>query len=230
MFEVSVQTNLREFARGLRDVAQRQMPFAVAMGLNRLAERAIDAEQKNESKVLDRPRPFTQNALRVRKASKGNPTAVVYMMDRTAKYLRPYQFGGRNALNSKVLLKPVQSEKDLDQFGNLPRRYMAQMKGRSDVFVGTVQTKAGPVTGLWQRSTEEKRVKVTRTGKDGAERIHRTAKAINATGQLKLLVKFEDAHEARQYLDWFGVAERVINSNFSADMRWALQRALSTKR
>lgn len=230
MVEFDIARGLKQFERGLDNMARRQLPFATALAATALARQAVADEQENERKVLDRPRPFTENAIRVIPARKDRP-AVVYMQDITARYLRPYEFGGSNVLNSKVLLKPVQAMKDLDQYGNLPRRYLRQMKGRADVFVGTVKTKRGPITGLWQRTTDEgARVKVTRVGKNGVVRVSKTAKALNTSGALKLLVAFDQAHPVRQHLDWFGVAERSINKHFGAAMSQALAKALATAR
>jgi hypothetical protein len=228
--DISVRTNVKAFQAKINAVANKQIPFAVATALNDTAAHVSNAEKKNEVDRLDRPRPFTQNALRVLKARKDRLYAQVVMMDITARYLEPYEFGGLNVLNSRALLKPIDAKKDLDQYGNLPRTFMSRMRGRSDVFVGTVQTKIGPVSGVWQRTVEEgtKTIPIARVGKDGKLKLGRTRKGINTSGKLKLLVKFTDAHVARQNLDWFGVAQRVISRSFDRRMKVAMAKALST--
>jgi hypothetical protein len=233
MFTIDVRTNLRAFTRAMDAFASKQLPFATAQALSTLAQMAADAEKVNEAKVLDRPRPFPVNAIRVRRATKASQRAVVWMMDKTAEYLRPYQFGGLNRLNSRALLKPIAAVTDLDQYGNLPRGFTRSLKGRSDIFVGTVQTKNGPVDGIWQRATEQdapKPLKTTVNAKTGRVTVRKVAGFVpqHQGRNLRLLVKFADAHPVRQNLDWFGVAQRTVVGNFNREMGRALARAIAS--
>jgi hypothetical protein len=230
MFTINLQTNIRDFSRSVSAFASKQVPFASAQALTAIARRVAEVEKQNEAKVLDRPRPFTQNALRVRAATKDRMTAVVWMMDLTAKYLEPYEFGGKNVLNGRALLKPVGAVANLDQYGNLPRNFMRNLRGRADIFIGGVQTKNGVVNGVWQRTLDAgaRSVAVARVGRDGKVRMGKTGKGLNTSGHLKLLVKFEDAHVARQHLDWFGVARRVVEREFKREFGKALARAIAT--
>jgi len=231
-FQINVKTNIDKFQRDISAAAYRQLPFATAQALTALARRVDAAEEANEEQVLDRPRPFTKNAIGVIPARKGNMQAVVFMKDITAHYLEPYQFGGMNKLNSRALLKPVGAMKDLDRFGNLPRNYLRSLRGRSDIFIGAVKTKHGLVKGVWQRSVDEatKSVPVARLTRKGQLRMGKTKKALNTSGSLKLLVKFDDAHEATQHLDWFGVAGRTVQKHFNREMGRALAKAIATAR
>lgn len=221
----NVQTNIRAFEKKLSAFAYKQLPFATAQALTELGQLVVSAEQANEKKVLDRPRPFTTGAIGVRKANKARMEATVFVKDITAAYLEPYQFGGTNKLNSKALLKPVEAVKDLDEFGNLPRNFLRKLKGRADIFVGVVQTRSGPVNGVWQRdmSVDLELPLTTRGGK-----VRQAKHRLNTSGRLILLVKFTDAHPAKQYLDWFGVAQRTIAKNFNRAMGKALARAIAS--
>lgn len=226
-FSINIRSNVKAFEKKVAAAAFKQIPFATAQALNAIAKEVIAAEQKNEHVVLDRPRPFTTSALTVRRATKVTMQATVFMKDITAAYLEPYEFGGRNKLNSKALLKPVEAVKDLDQFGNLPRNFLRKLKGRKDIFIGGVRTKAGIVQGVWQRDTsvDIELPLVTRTGK------LRTPKArMNTSGKLVLLVKFDDAHQVKQHLDWFGVAQRTVARTFNREMGKALARAIASAR
>lgn len=224
-FELNIRTNIKAFEKQLSAFAHKQLPFATAQALTALAKSVVVAEQANEKKVLDRPRPFTTDAIGVRKANKARMEATVFVKDITAAYLEPYQFGGKNMLNSRALLKPVDAVRDLDQFGNLPRNFLRKLKGRADIFIGTIQTKAGPVNGVWQRDTsvDVELPLFTRTGKLRAPKARR-----NTSGKLVLLVKFTDAHPATQYLDWFNVASRTVAKNFNREMGKALARAIAS--
>ena len=223
----NVKTNIAAFEKKISALAHKQLPFATAQALTAIAKTVVVAEQANEQKVLDRPRPFTTGAIGVVRANKARMEAKVFLKDITAAYLEPYQFGGTNKLNGRALLKPVEAVKDLDQFGNLPRNFLKKLRGRKDIFVGTIQTKAGPVNGVWQRSVEAGAAVATLT-KSG--KIRNTRKGTNTTGHLLLLVRFTDAHPVRQYLDWFKVAERTVAKNFNREMGKALARAVASAR
>jgi hypothetical protein len=223
---IDIRSNIKEIERRLSALAWKQVPFATSQALNALGRTTIKMEQANEQKELDKPKPFTTGALRLIGASKGRQYVTIRMLDATARYLAPYQDGGKNTLNGKALLKPVGAMTSLDQFGNLPRSLLRQLKGRSDVFIGRVQTKAGIVSGVWQRSVAEGSRVQARKG----SKVVRTSKGLNTGGHLKLLIKFEDAHDVKQNLDWFGVAERHINSQFNKEFGKALAKAMATAR
>ncbi len=224
-FDINIKTNIKAFEKGLSALAFKQIPFATAQALNAIAAAAVVAEQKNEQKVLDRPKPFTTGAIGVRRATKASMSATVFVKDITAAYLEPYEFGGKNKLNSRALLKPVDAVTDLDQFGNLPRNFLRKLKGRKDIFIGAVRTRIGLVNGVWQRSVDVGApvAVITKSGK-----IRNTRKATNTSGKLVLLVKFEDAHQVKQHLDWFGVAKRAVTHNFNREMGKALARAIAS--
>lgn len=224
-FSINLQTNIKAFEKKVSALAYKQLPFATAQALNAIAKDVQLAEQRNEQQVLDRPRPFTTGAIGVVKATKTNMEARVFVKDITAAYLEPYEFGGKNKLNSKALLKPVGAVKDLDQFGNLPRNFLRKLAGRRDIFIGPVRTKSGVVNGVWQRSVAEGAAvaTVSRTGK-----VRKTMKGTNTSGHLVLLVKFEDAHEAKQRLDWFGVAGKTVARQFNKRMGAALAKAIAS--
>lgn len=231
--EFNIRTNIDRFAKGLNDFAKSQVPFATAQALTAVTKIAAQAEQANEKKVLDRPKPFTTGAVFVIGARKSNLTARLVMKDRTAAYLEPYQFGGKNKLNSKALLKPVGSEKDLDQFGNLPRNLVKRLLARSDVFVGPVKTKAGIVNGVWQRVQAEGAARPTTTyvnarGKVVTRKVQGYVPASRDDRRLRLLIRFTDAHSTRPRLDWFSVAHRSVTHSFQKEFGRALARAIAT--
>lgn len=206
MFTLSVKADIRKVAKSLDDLARKQLPFATAQAINATAEKVRLAERDNMSKVLDAPTPFTQNAIAIKRATKSNQVALVYVKPIAAAYLLPYEIGGTNKLNSKALLKPVGAK--VNQYGNLPRNLVKRLSSRSNVFVGKVQTKAGLVDGVWQRT------KKTRGKRAG----------------LKLMVKFEDAHAVRQRLDFRGVGKRVVGATFPRELDAAVAKALATAR
>lgn len=211
MLTVDVRSNVLAVERKLDDFALRQMPFAVATALTMLAKDVQDAEKKSLPRTFDKPTPFTVNSIRIIPAKKNLWQAEVFVMDKAAEYLYPYEVGGLHKLIGKGItwLEPAQYGM-LNAYGNFPKNTLARLKAQRSVFVGTVATKVGKISGVWQRIDKS-------SGK----------KSPKGRG-LKLLIKFGDAHPARQHLD-FGVrGERVIRANFNKRMGAALARAIAT--
>jgi hypothetical protein len=227
--QINVKSNLAAIEKKISAAAFKQIPFAAAQTLTALGRLVAQAEKVNEASVLDRPKPFTQDAVGVIGATSKSQQATVFLKDITARYLAPYEFGGPNALNSKAVLTPIAATTDLDQFGNLPRNWMAKLRGRKDIFIGTIRTKNGPVNGVWQRSVEDgAAVSVTKLTKKGVLRTTKTRRGTNTSGKMKLLVKFTDAHAVKQHLGWFDVADRVVKRHFDSVMGKNLARALAS--
>ncbi|HEX7906846.1 MAG TPA: hypothetical protein VF534_01970 [Paraburkholderia sp.] len=206
MFSISVRADVKKISRALDDVVRKQLPFATAQALNATAEKLKAAEQDNMRKVLNAPTPFTVGAIGIKKATKSNPVAIVYVKPIAAAYLLPYEIGGLNKLNSKALLKPVGAK--VNQYGNLPRNLVKRLISKPNAFVGKVKTKAGIVDGVWQRT------KKTRGKQAG----------------LKLMVKFEDAHVTNQRLGYRALAKRMVPATFRAQLDVAMAKALVTAR
>jgi len=197
---------MKSLSRTLDGFAKKQLQFATAQAINATAEIVKRAQQDNMKKVLDAPTPFTVNSIGIKKATKANLNATVFVKPVAAAYLLPYETGGKNKLNSQALLKPVNAK--VNQYGNLPRNLVKRLTAKPNVFVGKVQTKDGLVDGVWQRT------KKTRGKKAG----------------LKLMVKFEDAHEATQHLDYGGVAKRVVGAVFRVELEKAMAKAMASAR
>lgn len=204
MFDISIRHDLDKLQKKLTGVASRQLQFASARTLTTLAQQTAAEEQKNMAKVLDRPTPFTVKSVKVRAARKDGLYATVFIQDKAAAYLEPYEFGGTNKLNSKALIKPVNLK--LNQYGNLPKAKLKQLKERADIYIGKIKTKSGEVDGVWQRLKPTK-------GKPGG---------------LKLLIRFADAHPVRQHLGYFSLAEKIVRKNFRQVMGRELAKAISS--
>ncbi|WP_186129678.1 hypothetical protein [Burkholderia gladioli] len=139
MLTLSVKSDVRALARTLDALARKQLPFATAQALNATAEQVRDAERENMRKVLDKPTPFTLNSVAIKRASKSNPVALVYVKPIAVSYLLPYEIGGKNKLNSLALLKPVAQK--VNQYGNLPRNAIKRLLANPNVFAGAVTFK-----------------------------------------------------------------------------------------
>jgi hypothetical protein len=214
MFYIDVKADVKAIQRKMTALAYKQMPFATARALTVIAQRVQKAERANMKAVLDRPAPFTLSGVGVKAARKEDLEALVIVKDITARYLEPYEFGGLNVLNSRALLKPVNIP--LNAYGNIPKGEMKQYMGRPDVYVGTIRGKDGKlINGVFQRES----VVVGR---------RKPGKRANVTGRLRILIRFADAHDATQHLDWFVVAEKLVRAEFKRELTKQLSLALMT--
>ena len=204
MFDISIKPDLRGLEKSLNGFAYQQLPFAVAQGLTVIAKRVADAEVENMQRVLDRPTPFTLKSVGVKGATKSSQEATVFIKDVAAAYLEPYEFGGMNKLSGRALLRPANV--NVNQYGNLPRKKLAQLKARKDIFIGAIKTRNGQVNGVWQRVPPQR-------GKPAS---------------LKLLIKFEDAHEVTQRLGWRDLAQKVVRANLDRELGKALAKAIAS--
>lgn len=225
---IRVTSNARDLARGLNDFIQRQVPFAIAQGINRTAQRVAEGEEENLAGTLVNPSPFTMNSVGVKRAKKSSPTAVVYMKDIAAGYLEPFETGGVHKLNSRALLNPKNLR--LNQYGQLPRGTLAALKGRPDVFIGAVKTASGEtINGVWQRPTNTKRVTLLNArGKRLGKLNKLDATQNNGRGKLKLLIRFGDALPVKQHLDWGKRAKQIVDQWIDRDLAEALGAAMRT--
>ena len=201
---ISVRSNLKQIERSLSAFAYKQVPFATAQALTTLAKQVKEAEVKNLSTHLDRPTPFTLRSMGIKRARKGYPEAVIFVKDIQARYLTPVEFGGKQVLNSKAVIRAVHAT--LNQYGNIPRTALARIKGRTDVFIGPVKGRAGIINGVWQRLPPTK-------GKPAS---------------LKLIFKFEDARPVKPILGYHTLAKKIITANFNKTFGQALAKAIAT--
>lgn len=228
MISISVRSNAANLQRQLRDLAQKQLPFAVAQGINKTAARVAEAEEQNIRDTFKSPTPFTQNSVGVRKARKSSLTATVYLKDIAAAYLQPYETGGVHKLNSRALLNPKDIK--LNRYGQLSKGTLAKLKGRPDVFIGPVKTKDGDVIdGVWQRPTNTQRVSMLGANGKRLTKIHKLdADKNGGRGQLKLLMRFGDALPVNKQLGWGKKAQEIVKKWIDRDMAEAMAEAIRT--
>lgn len=227
MIRISVKHQLRDATKAISQFAARQVPYATALALNAVAADVQKAEQANMRRVLDRPTPFTVKSVAVRKANKRSLVATVFVMDIAARYLEPYEKGGKNMLNSRALIVPEGS--GTNQYGNIPQRTLAKLKARSDIFIGKVKTKHGVINGVWQMQAT-KATRTTVNKKTGAVKVSTIRKGLVRNRPQKLLMRFADAHPVRQRLRYRELARRVVDRQFPRRFDEAMAQALRTAR
>ncbi|MMZ47293.1 hypothetical protein D3C81_263530 [compost metagenome] len=214
---------LKELTAQLQRI-RKQIPFATAQALTRVARQIAAAEKTALQRKLDNPTPFTVNSVRSSGARKDSLTAKVFVMNTAASYLEPFEFGGQHKLNSQALLNPKNIK--LNKYGNLTRNKMTQLKAKPDVFIGELSTRYGSgVNGVWQRVKAKK-------GKKGKKRRKRSA---NGTRQPrmkmpapKLLIQFGDALPVKPTLGYFERAQAMANALMPTELSRAMAEAMKT--
>jgi hypothetical protein len=217
-----VRVDTREVKQMLDRLRQDQVPFATATAINALADRVAKAETAALPSVFDKATPFTLRAFGIQRATKAVPYAVVFAKDRQSQYLSPYEDGGKQALLGKrALLNPKDIR--LNAFNNLPKNTLARLKGRQDVFIGTVKTKSGPIAGVWQRVPLPK-------GTRGRRKLEQARGAAKATDTMRLLIRWGDPQAVQPKLHFSDRARSVVATNLQADFNAAIAKAIATAR
>ncbi|EMD3747711.1 hypothetical protein VQ366_004895 [Salmonella enterica] len=120
--------DLRDLSRQLKQIGQ-QTPFALSRALTETARKIEQAEKKALQRKLESPTPFTVNSVRSKGATKSRPVAKVFVMDKAAEYLEPFEFGGVHHLNGKALLNPKDIR--LNKYGNIAKNRLGTLKSVS---------------------------------------------------------------------------------------------------
>lgn len=220
---LSIRSNINEVTRDLDRLERQQIPYAQVLAVNALTAMVQKAEKAEIVKTFDEVTPFTLGGVKISRARKSDPTATIFLADVAEQYLGPYISGGRHFLGSKRgILNPKNVR--LNRFGNLAKGKLASLKSNENVFVGSIKTKDGKtINGVFQRGNFVKRTK-SRTV--NGQKI----KGITQRHRLKILIRFGDALQVRQHLDWNGVARMVLDANATTQMDLAMKQALATAR
>lgn len=231
MLRVSIKADIRRLTANLTDIAQRQIPFATARALNDLAFQVQRAERAAIAQVFRRPRPFTQRSVMVTKATKQSLTATVYVRPEVARYLDPFEYGGKHVLPGPRLFAPKKVA--LDSYGQMRRGAVGKLLQRPDVFAGTIafRNSGQTVSGVWRRPPVGRRRDGTHGTKGAlsANRDKATSAAGSRTG-LQLLVRFGSAVEVNKSLEFRQRAREIVARSAMSTFRAAIEKATATAR
>lgn len=220
MIAISVEQDLKVASKELNTFAHTQLPYATTLALTFLAKEVGEAEMSQMRATFRNPSPFTLKSIRVIAARKTAPAARVFVMDKTAAYLDPYEFGGVHKLNGHALLNPKDIK--LNQYQQLPNKTLQRLKGRADIFIGPVKTKDGEINGVWQRLDVNRKGVMRRKRKERGGVFHKQL------GALKLLIRFGDALPVKKHLDYMARAQQTVQRGFNAAFTAALGKAIAT--
>jgi hypothetical protein len=211
---ISIHADVARATATLEGASRKQIPFATAQAVNDLAFQVQRAERAAITSIFAHPRPFTQRSVFVDRARKGAPSATVRVGDAQAKYLAPFEFGGRHALpgSGRTFLNPKGIR--LDAFGQI-RGKPSTIGDKPNVFVGDIHG----VRGFWQR------LPVTKTARRNAKRNGQPV-----LHHLKLLIRFGEDLPVHKRLGFEDRARQVVTANFAAAFDEAIARALASRR
>lgn len=201
-----VRHNIADVRRGLSNFAQAQVPFAASLALNAVAAKMADAEVRHLGEALDRPTPFTLRGVAVRRSTKRNLEAAVFVKDRQAEYLLFQEAGGTRFPASRAI--PVAVKARRNSYGNLPRGGVKKLAVAANTFSG--RPKGGGAPGLYRR------LGVTADRKGGAK--------------LELQVAWADRARYQPRIAFIETARRVAELAVAVEFGRAMEQAIRTAR
>ncbi len=160
--------------------AEKQVPYATSVALNKTAQAVREALRKKMPEVFDRPTPYTQRSLWIRRATKQELSAEVALKDFAGKgiaasrYLWPQVHGGqRSQKRFEKSLSQVGPDgyyipaggAEYDAYGNISRGQIVRMMSFVEAF-GEQGYRANATAVSRARRAKN------RTGQDGYKRIN----------------------------------------------------------
>lgn len=223
MLNIDISDDLIQFEKGIEDIYKTQIPFATKQAINDLIFDIKDQLTKEIFNVFEDVTPFTLQAIRVTKASKGNLTATVYISD-SHDYLNKQVYGGVHKPNKHVLTVPFdiegkaksilkrgsnnlirnklkkifQSSKRNEKSGNLWRMF----------FVGKPKGHKNAPEGIWERLPRNRRIGAPRRKRRKNGSTPRRSQKIKLVAIVKDTTKYDKRFEFNE------IAEQEISFIF----------------
>ncbi|AEI76540.1 hypothetical protein CNE_1c11850 [Cupriavidus necator N-1] len=164
MLTVSVRHNIADVRKTLDNIAQKQMPFAIAKALTQTAKAVAGVESRALPRELDKPTPFTMRAFGTKPATKQRQIASVFIKPDQWKYLRYQVDGGERRPTKRAVVIPQGLR--VNQYGNMPKGAIRKLLAKPGVFSGTVNG----VPGIYQRKGRSVALLVKYVDKAGYKR------------------------------------------------------------
>lgn len=251
--KLSIKTNFPEVARALKN-AEGQVPFATSVAINRAADKAKLAVQKNMREVFDRPTPFVINSLRLRRSTKQNLTAEIQFKDKNSAessrtMVLPHVEGGiRRYSPMEARLKSIGVLPDgwnavpgaaakLDAYGNMSRGQISQMLNLLGAYREAGYNKANAATrDRLAKGSAKKNVYgfvywVNPVGGQRGKHLPPGVYQRVTTGfgtSLKPVVIFVKRAKYSKRLPFYQIAQDEFNRAFPAEFKASMDNALRT--
>ena len=250
---VSVEADVKATLRDLTGMQREQIPFALSLGINNLANRAnTEGLQPAIGRSFDRPTRYTLGGTFVARGNKRNPTATVGLIDKPrrgnrapVKYLKAQLDGGQRrmtgyemALRASGVLPdgwrvvPAQRVK-LDRYGNIPRALLKEVLGalKSGFKVAAGKGKAAHMRGYFIAKPGDRRTAHLNPGVWlRVERGATKRKTAQENSGLQPVLMFVKNVDYRPRLNVVKSVERVVRQYARHELDSALQYALRSAR
>lgn len=253
--KVNVNHNIPEVQAALRRAAD-QVPFALAVALNKTAEKAAGNVKQSMQSVFDRPTPWVLNSLRVKRATKQLPEAELAFKDKNSvesarSMIEPHVFSGKRhhkAMEARLLgmgLIPagynavLGAAAKLDAYGNMGRGQITQLLNVLGTYTEAGYNKANAATGARLAKGNIKKNQygfvywVNKVGSAKAKHLQPGVYQRVKTGfgsSLKPVLIFVKRANYKKRLDMFGITQRTVDTVFVAEFNAAFEDALRTAR
>lgn len=220
MIHLSTTSTLGALDLKFQALAQRQIPFATSLAINRIAELSLPALRSNMAVVFDRPKPFTLNSLFIKRSTKTNLTAVVFHSDKVAPYILPEITGGPRGekrfeliIGNQVLVPTKNVRRD--SYGGVSRALITK-----------ILSQAKPLAQRGQQLILSQYVIV----KPGETSKLAPGLYERRDGKIVALFFFKPVATYTQRYDMQGVVDRVVANEFDRQFAAMMDYALSTAR
>jgi len=193
--KISLQSDIDRVIKNMSAIAKKQVPFAASQAINDVALDSQRALKIQAEKKLDRPTRATVNSFRVKRSTKLNLKAEVFILPWAYEYLKYQIHGGVRRASGKGTGVPFNAR--LNKFGNIPGRKKGLVKKKKQ-FIATIKG----VSGVW-------------------ERFGRGGKQLKLVVAFEKEVRYSKRFEFTKIVQ--GVVKNKFNSHFSKRLSSALK-------
>lgn len=248
MITLDVKTDIAEALKKFAKLEPRQFPFIVSLAMNRTMRVVKQIERDQMTKQLDRPTPYTLNALQTDIATKQKLEASISLKAfagkgvAAAKYLAPNIYGGgrsykgleralqrAGALPMGMYAVPAKNLA-LDQNGNIPRGLIVKIISELGGFA-----EGGYMANRTARSAKRKRgflinFFVVKPGEPANQRGMPPGVYQRNGNWSKMVIAFVKAPTYSKRYTFYETAESQARTLLPAALKNAAEQALATSR
>lgn len=247
--QVGVDVNIDDAIKKLEAFRRDQLPFALSKAINVTAEEVKEAVKDEMAKVFNNPTDWTINSLYVKRGTKSNPAARVWIKNFAAKgpspedWLKPEILGGHRklkrmerALQIKGLLPPgmmIYPTKyaDLDAKGNIKQGQVVQIMSYLQIF-GEQGYKANMTEAGKKRHTN-RTGNAYFVGKPKGQLAgiwKRMSFSVTSRTAVVPIFYFIPSPTYKPRLDFYGIAKKVFSSRFQDNFSRSMSEAIKSAR
>ena len=129
--DVRVDTSeLQGLVKQLRSLNERGISFATGRATNNVAFKIRDGWKSRAQQVFDRPTRFTANSVLVRRATKANPIARVFLRDEAGNGIAPQVYLQQQVLGGERRLKRSEVALEVVNFDPMPPNRIRAIRKR----------------------------------------------------------------------------------------------------